>query len=252
MGIRQSALNIETAHLRLSCGECPSRQACIAAEFGDHDPTRSDRIVRRRLRRKGETLYHAGESLQALYTVRSGCVRTSMSTCDGEVQVLGFHVPGDLLGIDAIGEGRHPSEAAAIEESLVCEFSYAALEKLMREVPALQRRLLRLMSLEITREEELMCVLGQMDAESRLAGCLLDLSERYRKADRRGDWFTLSMTREDLGNHLGLAMETVSRLFTRFQDEGLLSVTGRHVQLLDFPRLRAVQESGARLAAAQG
>lgn len=252
MRMNRPAVNIETVPRRLSCNECPSRKACISAELGGHDPAIPDRIVRRRLRKKGEMLYRAHEPLRALYTMQTGCIRTSMSTCDGEVQVLGFHVPGDLLGIDAIGEGRHPSEAAAIEDSLVCEFPYPALEALMREVPSLQRHLLRLMSQEIAREEELMCVLGQRGAESRLASCLLNLSERYRKVDRHGDWLTLSMSREDLGNHLGLAMETVSRLFSRFQEEGLLSVAGRHVRLLDYPRLRAVQESGAGLAATQG
>lgn len=252
MGMNRSAANIETVPLRFSCKECPSRKVCLSMELGAHDPAAPERIIRRRLRRKGETLYRAGEPLRALHAVQGGCIRTSMSTCDGEVQVLGFHVPGELLGIDAIGEGRHPSDATVIEESLVCEFPYAALEAQMREAPALQRRLLRLMSLEIAREEELMCVLGQRGAESRLANCLLDLSKRQQKIERRGDWFRLSMSREDLGNHLGLAMETVSRLFSRFQEEGLLSVAGRQVRLLDYPRLRAVQESGGGFTPVQG
>src|SRR4030067_193122 len=168
MGMNRSAANIETVPLRFSCKECPSRKGCLSMELGAPDRGARERIIGRRLRGKGETLYRAGEPLRALHAVQGGCIRTSMSTCDGEVQVLGFHVPGELLGIDAIGEGRPPSAAAAIEESLVCEFPYAALEARMREVPALQRRLLRLMSLEIAREEELMCVLGQRGAEARL------------------------------------------------------------------------------------
>ncbi|OGI46930.1 MAG: hypothetical protein A2151_05700 [Candidatus Muproteobacteria bacterium RBG_16_65_34] len=227
----------------VSCRNCPASRACIATELSGQDPAIRDRIVkRRRFMQKGEMLYRPGEPLRALYTVQTGCIRTSMTTCDGEVQVLGFHVPGELLGIDALGEQRHPSEAAAIETTAVCEYPYHELERLMGEAPAIQRQLLRLLSREIAREEELMCLLGQRNAESRLAACLLNLSERYSRGGKRGDGFTLAMSRQDLGNHLGLAMETVSRLISRFQDEGMLSVAGRHVQLLDAPRLHALME----------
>lgn len=241
-----SAAVIHLATANMSCDTCPSKAVCAATELSGHDPALRNRIVRRaRARKKSEVLYRLGDPLQALYVIRAGSIRTSMSTCEGEVQVLGFHVPGELLGIDAISENFHPSDAVAIETSVVCELPFPALEKLMHETPVVQRQFLRLMSREIAREEELMCMLGQQNADSRLAACLLSLSARYHRVDTRGDGLTLSMSREDLGNHLGLAMETVSRLFTRFQEEGLLSVTGRHVQLLDYPRLRALQESGS-------
>lgn len=224
-----------------SCSGCPAFKACVAARLCGHDTALLGRVVtRRRLRRKGEMLYCVGDPLRTLHVVQAGSIRTGMSTCEGDVQVLGFHVPGDILGIDAIGENSHPSDATAIEASVVCELPYPLLEKQMRATPPLQREFMRLLSGEIAREKELMCVLGQRNADSRLATCLLNLSERYGRADTRAGRLTLAMSRQDLGNHLGLAMETISRLFTRFQEEGLLSVAGRRVQLLDYPRLRAL------------
>jgi CRP/FNR family transcriptional regulator len=190
---------------------------------------------------KGEYLYHMGDPLSTLYIIRSGSIKTSRLTRDGRIQVIGFHVPGELLGIDAIGESLHPSNAIALESSTLSEIPYYWLEQLSYKTPSLQRALMQLLSREIVRDEELMVMLGRQNAEARLASCILSLVKRtnHTAADRR---IRLPMSRQDLADHLGLALETVSRLFTRLQAQGILRVDNRQIQLLDPARLEDLVE----------
>jgi len=229
---------ITLAHIRDACRECSLRELCLPLGLGAEDMAALDRIVkRRRPLAKGEVLYRMGDTLTSLYAIRSGAFKTAELLPDGRGQISGFHLAGELLGIDAINADRHPCTAEALEPSEVCELPFARLEKAAREIPGLQHQLLRLMSGQIRQDETLMLMLGKMSAEERLAAWLVSFARRRERLGQRLDRFRLSMSRQDLGDYLGLALETVSRLFSRFQEEGLLAVQGKNVEILDLARL---------------
>lgn len=200
-----------------------------------------DRLVSQRRRvRKGEHLYHAGASLAALFAIRAGFFKSCVLHEDGREQVAGFHMMGDLLGMDAIGGSRHASDTVALEDSEVCEMPFPLLEQLSREVPSLQQQLHRVMSREIVREHGVMLLLGSMKAEERLAAFLLNLSQRFAARGYSPVQFNLRMTRQEIGSYLGLKLETVSRAFSAFQEQGLMTVRQRQVHIVDLSGLKAV------------
>lgn len=203
-------------------------------------------VNNRRKLKKGELLYRVGDPFRSLYAIRSGSTKTCEIAADGSVQITGFHLPGELLGIDAICDERHPCEVVALENTDICELSFERLETLARAIPELQRQLFRIMSREILEEEGQLLMLGRMRAEERLAAFLLSFSKRYARLGLVPTELRLPMSRQDLGDYLGLALETVSRLFSRFQDEGLISVHGRFVNLINPARLKAVTEQVTR------
>jgi len=232
---------IDISSIKVACKDCTLRELCLPLGLNETDLDSLDKVIRRRRTlRKGEPLYRLGDPLKSLYAVRSGALKTTGLMEDGRVQITGFHLAGELLGIDAINADRHPCSAEALETSEVCEIPYPALEELAQQVPGLQHQLFRIMSREIVEDERLLMMLGRMNAEERLASCLLSFSRRQERLGVDGASFKLSMSRQDLGDYLGLALETVSRLFSRFQEEGLIEVRGRHVRLRDNDRLHAI------------
>ncbi|WP_018953645.1 fumarate/nitrate reduction transcriptional regulator Fnr [Thioalkalivibrio sulfidiphilus] len=227
--------NIIDLHgLKKACSNCSLHDLCIPMGVSDQELDALERIInRRRPLQRGEYLYRPGDRMQALYAVRAGSVKTSSISDDGLEQVTGFHLPGELLGLDAISDGIHPCTARALETTSVCEIPYDRLEDLAGQVPGLQRQLFRIMSREIQFDEHLMTLLGKKSSEARLAAFLLSLSKRFGERGFSRQEFNLTMSRNDIANYLGLAVETVSRLFTRFQQLGLLEVNRKLVQLID-------------------
>ncbi|MBI2296343.1 MAG: fumarate/nitrate reduction transcriptional regulator Fnr [Betaproteobacteria bacterium] len=225
--------------LRIACSSCSLRELCLPAGLEAREMARVDRLVnhRRKLRR-GEHLYRAGNPLAVLYAIRSGFMKTCALHDDGREQVAGFHMMGDLLGLDAISSGRHMCDAVALEDSEVCEIPFAYLEQLSRELPSLQHQLHRIMSREIVRDYGVMLLLGTMKAEERLAAFLLNLSQRFAARGYSATEFNLRMTREEIGSYLGLKLETISRAFSRFQQDNLIEVRHKHVRIRDPERLR--------------
>ncbi len=189
---------------------------------------------------RGEYLFHSGDSFKSLYAIKSGSIKTYTRKEAGNDQITGFYLSGELIGLDAIEEGVHHCSAKALETSAVCEIPFDSLEALSSSIPQLQRKLYRLFSKEIHQDTNLLTLLGSKNAEERLAGFLLDFSSRFKKRGFSSTDFYLSMSRNDIGSYLGLAVETVSRLFTRFHDEGILQVERKHVQLRDMERLRSI------------
>ena len=232
---------IDINSLRVACSSCSLRELCLPAGLDPGEMERVDRLVtsRRKLRR-GEDLYRAGEPLAALFAIRSGFMKSCVLHEDGREQVAGFHMAGDLLGLDAIGSGTHTCDTVALEDSEVCEIPFPYLEQLSRELPSLQQQLHRIMSREIVRDYGVMLLLGSMSAEERLAAFLLNLSQRFTTRGYSPSEFRLRMTREEIGSYLGLKLETVSRAFSGFQDRGLIDVRQKHVRILDFPGLKAL------------
>jgi CRP/FNR family transcriptional regulator len=205
------------------------------------DVERLDSIVKRaRPLHRGDYLFRNGERFRSLYVVKTGSVKTYAPSEEGGEQVLGFHLPGELIGLDAIDKEVHACSATVLETSAICEVPFSRFEELSSTIPSLQHQMYRLLSKEIGQETEILLLLGKKSADERLAAFLLSMSKRLRKRGLSPTDFYLSMSRHEIGNYLGLAVETVSRLFTRFQDEGLLKVDRKHVELLDLEALEAI------------
>ena len=225
--------------IKVACKNCSLAALCLPMGLTPEDVERLDHIVKRgRPMHRGDHLFEAGTRLHNLYVVKTGSVKTYCPSTDGGEQVLGFHLPGELIGLEAIQDGVHRCSAKVLETSAICEVPFERLEELSSRIPSLQHQLLRLLSKEIGRDSEMLLLLGKKSAEERLAAFLLSLSQRYRQRGLSPTDFFLSMSRHEIGNYLGLAVETVSRLFTRFQEEGLLEVSRKHVQLRDLDGLR--------------
>lgn len=232
---------VDLSQVRTQCQKCSLYQLCMPMGLAEGDLNRLDKIIkRRRPVEKGEFLFRLGGDFTALYAIRSGSLKTYTSQSDGQEQVIGMHLPGELIGLDAIGNHRHGCSAVALETTSVCEIPFDRLEPLSREIPGLQQHLFRLMSAEIQHDQCHMTVLARMPVENRLASFLMSLSERYKLRGYSANEFNLSMSRGDIANMLGMAMETISRLLGNFQDQGLIKVERKHIRILDPTALRAI------------
>lgn len=197
-------------------------------------------VNRRRPIRRGDYLYRSGAALESLYAIRSGFMKSCVLREDGREQVAGFHMMGELMGLDAIGSERHICDAVALEDSEVCEIPLAVLERLARDMPSLQQHFHRILSREIVRDHGVMLLLGTMRAEERLAAFLLNLSQRFAARGYSPTEFYLRMTRQEIGSYLGLKLETISRALSRFHEEKLIEVRTRHLKILDMEALRGL------------
>ncbi len=235
---------IDFSSIKIACQNCNFRQLCLPFGINEDDLARLDTIIRRRRPvPRGTHVYRAGDSLTAVYAIRSGWVKSYAVSEDGNEQVTGFHLPGELVGLDAIATDTHPCSAKALDTTSICEIPFQRLEELAAEVPGLQKQLLRIMSKELSADDELLMLLGKRSAEERLAALLLSISSRLNARGYSAREFRLPMSRNDIGNYLGLAVETVSRLFSRFQQQGLLSVQNRSVIIEDIESLRQISSS---------
>jgi CRP/FNR family transcriptional regulator len=200
-------------------------------------------VSNRRVVRRGEVLFHAGDSFSALYAVRTGFFKTIVSAIDGREQVTGFQMAGELIGLDGISTDRHSCDAVALEDAQVCMIPYAQLETLSREFTLLQHQFHKIMSREIVRDHGVMLLLGSMRAEERLAAFLLNLTQRLQARGFSPSALVLRMTREEIGSYLGLKLETVSRTFSKFQDDQILEVKQRDIRILNQEALQQVVNS---------
>jgi CRP/FNR family transcriptional regulator, anaerobic regulatory protein len=225
--------------LKTHCSNCSMRELCLPLGLGQDALQQLDELVTKRVRlKKGELLYRAGDSFTALYAIRTGSCKTTVLAEDGREQVAGYHMLGDVIGMDGIGTERHGCQAVALEDTEYCVLPFDELGDLTRSIAPLQRNLYQFLSREIARSHSAMLLLGSMRAEERLAAFLLNLSQRYRERGYSSTEFVLRMTREEIGSYLGLKLETVSRLFSRFHQEGLIQVQGRSIKLLDIAALK--------------
>jgi CRP/FNR family transcriptional regulator len=190
----------------------------------------------------GQHVFHAGDQSHALFAVRSGALKSYCTMEGGDEQVLGFALPGELVGLDGMSDDTYASNSVVLETASICEFSYDDLEELCHSLRGLNHQLMRLASKEITTDQGMLLLLGKRKAEEKLAAFLLSLSTRYQPRGLSATVFNLPMSRQDIGNYLGLAIETVSRLFARFQGEGLLKVSRREVTITDLPQLKGMVE----------
>ncbi len=226
---------------QVTCSSCNLRELCLPGALCGEDLRRAENLVyaRRRVQR-GQPLFKVGGKFCAVYAIRSGFFKTSLVDRDGREQVTGFFMGGELMGMDGIGASVYNGTATALEDSEVCVLPYALVEQLAREIPALQRQLHAVLAREIVRDHGVMMLLGSMRAEERLATFLINLSKRLVRRGYSASDFHLRMTREEIGSYLGLTLETVSRLFSKFQDDLLIDVQQKHVRILDIGGLERV------------
>lgn len=202
---------------------------------------RIDEIVAgRRTIKRGTTLFRNGEKFSSLYAIRTGFFKTCVASEDGRDQVTGFQMAGEIIGLDGIVNDRHTCDAVALEDAEVCVMPFDRIEELSREVTSLQRHVHKIMSREIVREHGVMLLLGSMRAEERLATFLLNLVQRLHARGFSQSELILRMTREEIGNYLGLKLETVSRTFSKFAEDGIIEVKQRHVRILNTEALRQI------------
>ena len=217
-----------------NCEGCSLSPICLPMAVTDADLHRLESIIERgRPLQRGEHVFRSGTPFESIYAVRSGALKTYRLTPEGDEQIMGFHLPGEMFGLGGLGGDTHPNAAVALETSTVCEVPFEQIEGLATEIPGLQRHLFRIMSREIGDDEQLLLLLSKRSAEERIAALLLGLAARFRRRNLSATRFRLPMSRGDIGNYLGLVVETVSRVFTRLQTQGVIAVEGKEVTLLD-------------------
>jgi CRP/FNR family transcriptional regulator len=221
------------------CSNCSVRDQCLSEGLDPIMARRVDELVSTRIRlSKGDTLYRTGTPFTALYAIHSGSLKSVLLAEDGRDQVMGYHMPGELVGLDGIGNDLYQCQTNALEDSEVCVMPFDRIERLGRDNTAFQHNVHRYLSREIMRQATVILSLVTMRAEQRLAAFLLDLSKRYDARGYSSREFVLRMTREEVGSYLSLQLETVSRLMALFQREGLIQFQGRVVKLLDRSALK--------------
>ncbi len=230
---------LDIAQLKSSCATCSLRELCLPVGLNEEEVKKvADIVSQKRKIPRGSYLHRSGAKFQSLFAIRSGFLKTCILEQDGRQQVTGFHMTGELLGLDAISTDIHTCDAIALEDSEVCEIPFTKLEEISRAIPSFMRHFHKIMSREIVRDHGVMLLLGSMKAEERLASFLLNLSRRFDIRGYSKYNFNLRMTREEIGSYLGLKLETVSRAFSKLQEENIIIVDNKHIEIKDINRLR--------------
>lgn len=225
----------------VSCSSCRLSDLCLPISLNKSEIMQLDEIIERnRPLRKGEHLYRQRDEFRSVYAVRSGSFKSYLLGPDGQSRVTGFYLPGEIIGMDGIGERIHGVSTMALEHSSICEIPFTQLERLSHQLPNLQSRFFAIMGNEITKDQKIHTLLSSYTAEQRLASFLLSLSTRYARCQLSPDRFLLHMTRGDIGEYLGLTLETVSRIFSGLQRKGALLVNNREIEILDMNLLKAI------------
>ena len=223
-----------------ACSKCTLAQLCLPTGLAHDDLERMDDLVdRSEPLHEGDYLFRVGDTFDTVFAVRSGSFKTYTVDAEGREHVLGFHLPGELMGLKAIYPKRHFANAIALDTATVCMLPFAELNTLAHKIPALQDQMVRLMSKDLA---DAVTLAGDFTAEERLAAFLTGLSRRYAQRGFSDQEFNLTMSRRDIANYLRLAPETVSRVFARFEKDGLIAVERRSVKLLDAAKLHAMAQ----------
>ncbi|MFN3579664.1 MAG: fumarate/nitrate reduction transcriptional regulator Fnr [Pseudomonas sp.] len=229
--------NLPEAH----CKDCSLSGMCLPLALQDGELELLDDIVKRgRPLKKGELLFRQGDPFASIYALRSGAIKTFSLSDNGEEQITGFHLASELIGLSGMDSERYPVSAVALETTSVCEIPFERLDDLTASMPMLRKQVMRLMSREIRDDQQMMLLLSKKTADERIATLLINLSARFRARGYSARSFRLAMSRNEIGNYLGLAVETVSRVFTRFQQQGLIAAEGKQIDILEHTELCAL------------
>lgn len=221
-----------------SCEHCRLASICLPVALSESDIGRLDAIVHhRKPLHKGDHLFFEGDAFQAVYAVRTGCIKTYKTGEDGEEMVTGFYFPGEIFGAEGIVSQCHTVSAQALETSALCAIPFAKLEKLSSEIPELMHRFYEVMSHEIVQDQQFIAMLNRSSSELRVAALILNISSRISRENEYATEFRLPMLRSEFASYLGLTIETVSRIISRYNKEGLMNITGNQVQINAIPAL---------------
>ena len=228
-------------NVNISCASCRLNELCLPIALNKSEIHQLDEIVERnRPYKKGDHLYRQSDEFKSVYAVRSGSFKSYVLSDNGQGRVTGFFLPGEIIGMDGIASKQYSNSTAALEHASICEIPFSQLERLSHELPNLQHHFFAIMGNEIAKDQQIHTLLSSYTAEERTASFLLGLSSRYARVSLSPTRFLLPMTRSDIGEYLGLTVETVSRIFTALQRKELISVNNREVELLDIEALRAI------------
>lgn len=226
---------------RVSCGNCRLNTICLPITLHIDDIDRLNGIVQRgKPLQKGEYLYRAQDPFNSVFAIRSGAVKAVSISETGDEQVTGFYLPGEVVGLDGLAADTYTNSVIALETSSVCEIPFNRLEELSLQIPTLQRHFFQLMSREITQEQQVITLLSKSSAEARIASLLLSISARNGRRNLSTNNFILPMSRTDIGNFLGLTIETVSRVFTRLQKNNVITVDKKEISIVDMDSLQTI------------
>jgi CRP/FNR family transcriptional regulator len=233
---------------QISCSNCRLAELCLPIALDSTDIDRLDSIIQRgRPLRKGDYVYRAKDSFKSIYAVRAGTLKAYSVSGDGTEQVTGFYFPGEIFGMDGIGKNEHVSSAIALETAAICEIPFENLGELSARIPTLQRHFFQLMSQEIAQDQQLITMLSKNSAEQRIAALLISISSRNARRKLSATAFRLPMSRFDIGNYLGLTVETISRVFGRLQKTGVATIDNREIVLLQLDLLHQIADGKAAL-----
>jgi CRP/FNR family transcriptional regulator len=226
---------------KVSCGNCRLNTICLPLSLHIEDIDKLNNIVQRgKPLQKGDYLYRANAPFDSVYAIRSGSVKAVTISDSGEEQVTGFYLPGEVVGMDGIADNRYTNSVVALETSSVCEIPFHRMEELSLQIPNLQRHFFQVMSREITNDQQIITLLSKSSAEERIASLLLSISSRNSRRQLSASSFRLPMSRTDIGNYLGLTIETVSRIFTRLQKQDIISVDKKEIVILNLESLKHI------------
>ncbi len=241
MSSTEQTINFKS--LKASCQNCSLVELCLPRGLDNTDLTTLDEVIQqRRLVQKGETIFRQGEKSGCVFAVRSGSVKTFTTAKNGEEQILGFHLPGELLGLDGLDNQIHSCSGVSLDTTTICELPVDDLNVLCVKIPGLQQQLLSLISNEISKDHTMLMLLARRNAEQKLATFLINLSGRFKARGYSADDFDLTMSRYDIGNYLGLADETVSRLISKFREHKVIEANRKQISILDHELLCSIAE----------
>lgn len=232
----------------VKCQNCGINRLCLPVCLNESDVEQLDSIVRRsKPIKKHSVLYHAGESFNGIHVVRSGCLKSYITSRQGEEQILGFYLPGEIIGLNAFDTGVYPSSAKALETSTICSLPYEKLDDLAAYIPNLRQQLMRIMSRKILNDQELVFMLNKKNVDQRLAAFIINLSARYGQRGGDAHCFRLTMKKSDIANYLGMAIETISRLFGKFESSGLIQKNNKEIIINDIGSLSQLAGTSCHL-----
>lgn len=229
-----SKLNVQQPS-HVACRDCCLSSMCLPLALSIKYIDQLDRIIKRgHPLKKGEHLFLEGDPFSSIFAVRSGAIKTYAATNEGEEQITGFYLPSEILGLSGMDTDTYPVSAQAMETTMICEIPFEQLDTLAGQFPELSRYLMRLMSKSMREDQQMIMLLSKKNADERIATFLINLASRFRRRGFSSQSLRLSMSRKEMGNYLGLAVETVSRVFTRFQKNGLILAVGKEIEICNF------------------
>ena len=227
--------------IKVACSNCNLSELCLPRGLEPEELNMLESVVRQsKPLHRGDYIFRTGDPFRSLFAVHSGTIKLYTTTDSGDDQIMGFYFPGEILGFDAIENNQHACSAVALETSTYCAFSFNRLEDICNRIPGLQRQIFRLMSRELSSDNELLLTLSNKNAEGKIATFLVSLSHRFKRLGYSSSVFKLAMSRQDIGNYLGLTIETVSRIFSRLQRDNIIATARKNVEIKDHARLKNI------------